>query len=56
VYATAGLSVARDTRRGLLDVVGAIEMCVVDAGEIDVSTAAFNPFAFIEQHADAHLF
>ena len=46
----------RNNRHGLLDVVGAVEMGVVDAGEIFDACTAFNRVALIEQHTDAHPF
>ncbi len=40
-------------RRRFLDVVCAIEMCVVDPGEVDRSPAAVYRDAFVEQHTNA---
>ena len=47
-------SIARNWRGGFADVVGAIEMRVIDAGEIDRLVAARDRLALVEQHADPH--
>ena len=45
----------RDALRGLLDIVHAVEMRVVDAGKMNGRAAALDPLLLIEQHLDAHL-
>src|SRR4029079_14625073 len=45
----------RDVVRGLLDIVHAVEMRIVDAGKMNGRAAPLDPLMFVEQHPDAHL-
>ena len=45
----------RDAVCGLLDIVHAIEMRVVDAGKMNGCAAALDLHLLVEQHPDAHL-
>ena len=48
--------VMRNPFGGLLDIVHAIEVGIVDAGKVKARAAAFDGLRFVEQHSDAHLF
>jgi len=47
--------VVRNSLCGLLDIVHAIEVGVVDAGKMNAGAPALDRFGLVQQHTDAHL-
>ena len=43
-----------DSGSGLFNVIGQIEMGIVDTGKVNALSATFDYLTFIDQHSDAH--
>ena len=51
-----GKFVVRDFGRRVLDIVGPVVVCVIDAGEMDALTVKGDSLGLVEQHPYSHLF
>ena len=51
-----GESFYRDSCCRLLNIIDAIKVCIINAGEVNSVIAAFNRVIFVQQHLDAHIF
>jgi len=51
-----GERIERDQGHSFLDVVGTVEMGIINARDVNLLTAAFNRVRLIYEHPDAHFF
>jgi hypothetical protein len=51
-----GERIERDQVRSLFDVVGTVKVSIINARDVNLSTATFNRVRLIYEHSDAHFF